>query len=84
MGCIFMQKHMCKSPDSVVGVQINHFLIAFRENGISHFLYGDFELGFGGIFTMLISALISIHENHSNNESHQTSIAAINLFQFEK
>jgi hypothetical protein len=57
MGCTFMQKHMCKSPDSVVDVQINHFLIAFRENGIYHFLYGDFELGFGETFTEMIPDL---------------------------
>ena len=59
MGCIFMQKHMCKSPDSVVDVQINLFLVAFRENGKSHFLYGDFELGLGGIFTELISVMMN-------------------------
>jgi hypothetical protein len=49
-----------------------------------YFLHGDFGTRFGCIFIKLISALISIHENHSNIESHQTSIAPNNLFQFEK
>lgn len=84
MGCTFMHKHMCKSPESVVDVQINLFLIAFSENGISYFLHGDFGIECGCIFTVLISVLISIHENYSNNKSHQTSIAPNNLFQFEK
>jgi hypothetical protein len=52
-----MHEHMCKSPESVVDVQINLFLIAFSENGISYFLYGDFKIGFGGIFTKLILVL---------------------------
>ena len=79
-----MHEHMCKSPESVVDAQINLFFISFSENGISYFLYGDFKIEYGCIFTVLISVLISIQENYSNNESHQTSIAPNNLFQFEK
>ena len=41
------------TPESKGDVQINLFFIAFSENGISHFLYGDFGIGFGRIFTIL-------------------------------